>query len=151
MTDESEARDPIEQLLGRALAKAEAPPRQTVEAAKALADFIDLDASLARLLDAEQPALRDPRVSQDVYQWDDGTTLHLQTAPSGNGLQITGLLEGQQVDAMTMQSLDGTIIPIPLVHGSFETLTPDGQWFRVLFTSGGQDYMTPWERTRTDG
>lgn len=149
MTNQDETRDPIELLLGQALSKIEAPPKQTIDAAKALADFIDLDASLARLLDAEQPALRDPGVRQDTYEWDDGTTLHLQTSPSGDDLQLTGVLDGAAVDAMTLQGADGSTIAVQLAHGSFEAVAPAGRWFRMLFTSQDQDYVTPWAPVET--
>jgi len=145
MTDGSDLPDPVEELLGRALAKADQPPPATVAAAAALADFIDLDAAVARLLEEEQAAVRDPGMDQRTYAWDDGSTLHLQTQSTDQGLEVTGLLSGFDSDTVTIQTVDGDAATAPVARGSFEIRVPATGRYRLRFGVEGGRRVTPWE------
>lgn len=144
MAEPDREQDPIEAALGRAFAKIDPPPTITVDAAAALFDFIDVDASLARLLEAGQPALRDPSIDQITYAWDDGLTMHLQTGRVENGWQVTGVLTGADPNELIVQFADHSTRVVPIVHGSFEVVVSVEHQYRFLLVDGDVRRTTPW-------
>lgn len=135
----------LQDLLGRAL-EADGPPSTALEAASSLFDFVDVDASLAQLIDSHTPALRASGIRQEAFAWD-GVELTLQIDNGGDITHLVGDVTGAEVDVVHIVCHDGRRLQATCDLGSFET-SISCVHLRLELDSPSGRLMTPWISTQ---
>lgn len=142
--EESMARDDewLEDLVAGTLRAEHPVPRDAVDAAAALFDFVNFEASIAEVMESEL-AVRSQSTRSRTFTWADRCSLILETVAAAGKTLLTGVVMPAISDVVTVRTPDGSAQEIDLVAGTFELSTPASM---VRLELDGGAFVTPWFR-----
>ena len=116
--------------------------REAVDAAAALFDFVNFEASIAEVMESEL-AVRSQTTRSRTFTWADRCSLILETVAAAGKTLLTGVVMPVISDVVTLRTPDGAAQEIDLVAGTFELSTPAPM---VRLELDGGAFVTPWFR-----
>ncbi len=132
----------LEDLLAGTLRIEHPVPPDAVDAASALFDFVNFEASIAEVIESEL-AVRSPNTRSRTFTWADRCSLILETVAAAGKTLLTGVVMPSISDVVTLRTSDGSATDIDLVAGTFEVSTPASM---VRLELDGGAFVTPWFR-----
>lgn len=132
----------LEDLVAGTLRVEHPVPPEAVEAAAALFDFVNFEASIAEVMESEL-AVRSQSTRSRTFTWTDRCSLILETVAAAGKTLLTGVVMPAISDVVTLRTPDGSATEIDLVAGTFELSTPASM---VRLELDGGAFVTPWFR-----
>ncbi len=134
--------DWLENLVANAVGEEHPLPPEAVEAAAALFDFVNFDASIAEVMESEL-AVRSQSTRSRTFTWADQCSLILESVAAAGRTLLTGVVMPAISDIVTVRTPDGATTDVDLVAGTFELSTP-ASLVRLELADGA--FVTPWFR-----
>ncbi len=132
----------LEDLVAGTLRVEHPVPGDAIDAAAALFDFVNFEASIAEVMESEL-TVRSQSTRSRTFTWADRCSLVLETVAAAGKTLLTGVVMPAISDAVTLRTPDGSATDIDLVAGTFELSTPASM---VRLELDGGAFVTPWFR-----
>jgi len=132
----------LEDLVSSAVTEQHPVPPEAVEAAAALFDFVNFEASIAEVIESEL-AVRSQSTRSRTFKWADRRSLVLETVASAGRTLLTGVVIPSVSEVVTLRTPSGEAEEVTLIGGTFELSTPAAM---VRLELDGGSFVTPWFR-----